>query len=115
VLWPAGDDPDDYGQPTRGTPIDLKVRWNLKRGEVAGPNGVPVSFDATAVVDRQIAAGSTMWLGTLEDWNATGSAGDESELMRVVLYDEIKDLKGRATRRVVTLKRFRDSLPDAAG
>lgn len=111
VLWPARFY-DDYGQPKIDSSVEIKVRWITKRSETLDPQGNTVQLDATVVVDRDIAIGSTMWLGKLADWYGTGSGGDASEVMQVVTFAKTPDLKGRAIRREVGLMRFRDSLPD---
>lgn len=112
VLW-GKSGTDDYGQPTTATAIEIPVRWLTKRDEVVDAQGNTIALDATVVVERQIAVGSLMALGNLSYWVGTGSAGDESEVMEVVTYEETPDLKGREIRRSVGLKRFRDALPES--
>jgi hypothetical protein len=109
-LWPPGA-ADRYGQPSRGEPVEIRVRWLSGQRAAAGPDGGTIMLDGSVVADREIAQDSLMWLGTLEEWNESGSAPDDSELMRVVYYRATPDIKGRATRRVVDLMRFRQALP----
>jgi hypothetical protein len=112
VLWPATGY-DDQGEVTVGDPVEIKVRWTIGRGETTDKLGNTIALDASAVVDRVIVAESNMWLGRLEDWyGSNGSAGDSTELMRVVTYSEVKDIRGNATFRTVGLKRYRDALPN---
>ena len=111
MLWTAAGF-DDYGEPTRATsPVEIKVRWLIGLKEAVDPNGNVIALESQAVVDRVIKAGSILWLGALADWYGTGSGGDDTELMRVAIYDETPDLKGRGKHRVVGLQRYRDSLP----
>jgi hypothetical protein len=111
VLW-ASSGRDAYGDPTVATPTELSVRWQLKRGETIGPEGTVVALDGVVVVDRRVAIGSQMWLGTLEDWYGTGSAGDDSEVYEVMTYNETPDIKDRYVRRTVGLKKYRDTPAD---
>jgi hypothetical protein len=110
VLWGRAGT-DRYGRPKVGAPEELDVRWNWRRTEATDQAGNEVALDADVAVDRRIAPGSKMWRGELADWYGTGSAGDDSELMEVVTYQEVDDVKGRETRRTVGLKRYEDKLP----
>jgi hypothetical protein len=112
VLWPA-EGIDDYGAPKVGEPVELKVRWENRRTETTDAQGNVIALDATVVVDREIAAGSKMWKGTWDDWYGVGSAGSDVGLCEVVMSPEVPDIKGRNVRRVVGLRRFRDSLPES--
>lgn len=111
LYWPfAGI--DDYGRPTvSGTPQELTVRWEQGRQEATDPQGGTITVDAVAVVDRAVTIGAEMWLGSLDDWLGTGSgsAGSDDEVMRIAAYEEVPDVKGRATWRQVGLQRKGDS------
>jgi hypothetical protein len=112
VLWlKAGT--DRYGEPMLGAPIELAppvhgVRWLDKRRDALDAQGNKVQIDGTVIVDRFIPVGSNMWLGTLDQWYALGSGNIPSRLCWVVSFDGAPDLKNRATRRTVTVKRFKD-------
>jgi hypothetical protein len=109
VLWEMSGY-DTYGQPTvSSTPIEISVRWEWKHEEEKTTDKYEVLLDAIVVVDREIAEGSNMWLGTLSDWYGTGSAGDDSEVLQVKFYNEVPDLKDRYIRRTVGLSFFRDT------
>lgn len=112
VLWPR-EGYTDYGEPVLGLPVELRVRWeNARRGSL-DPQGQTIAIDATVVVDRTVAVDSLMWLGTLEDWYATGSSGQDNGLSQVVAFSAIPDLKGRVIRRLCYLRRYKDSLPSS--
>jgi hypothetical protein len=113
VLWPISGT-DRYGEQTRGTRVQLRVRWNATHREMLDAQGNRIAIEAEAVVDRVVANGSVMWLGTIAQWDATGVTSTNSELMEVVSYEETKDVKGRYTERVVNLRRFRNTLPESA-
>lgn len=110
VLW-AANGVDNYGEKTVGSPVEIRVRWNAKRMETVDSKGSPMALDALAVVDRDVIDGSILWLGTLDDWYGTGSAGVGVGLHQVVTIETIRDVKGRATRRTVGLMRYKDRLP----
>ena len=102
---------DAYNEPTVSAPVVIKVRWVWVKKQVTDAEGNKRAIDATAVVNRDIATGSIMWLGELDDWVGTGSGGNDDELMEVVSYDETEDIKARNKRRTVTLAFYRDALP----
>ena len=111
VLWAAGGF-DQYGQEKVNAPVEINCRWNKKRTQVKDATGATITVDATVVVSREIRPGAVMWEGELEDWYGTGSAHfTDSELMKVVSYDETSDLKMRNVRRQIGLVFFRESLP----
>lgn len=100
---------DAYGEPLRGTPVEIMVRWNTKRTQMLTSKGEVVALDATAVVGQRIEIGSQMWLGALVDWYGTGSGQTDDELMEVKTYSETPDLKGRNSLKTVGLMRFRNT------
>ena len=106
VYWPLGT-PDDYGEPTRGEAVPLKVRWVYTKRQTRDANNNVVMTDAVAVVDRVIAPQSFMWLGHLDDF----SEAVDNEIMEVVSQDVYPDVKGRATDYRCNLARFKGSLP----
>jgi hypothetical protein len=111
VLWPA-DGHDPYGQPKVGCPEEITVRWVSKSRQATDANGNPITLDATVIVVQDVDPGSAMWLGTLEDWYGTGSAGQESGVMEVVTFDKTPDIKNRAIRRELGLRFYKDTLPN---
>lgn len=108
VLWPTTT-PDAFGQLQVGSPIEIRVRWNTKRSEAQGPNGGTITLDGQASVLQDIAIGSHMWLGTLEDFYGTGSgsAEEDTEVMRVATFNATPDIKNRYQQRTVGLQRLR--------
>lgn len=118
VLWEARGF-DAYGQPTvSATPVELDVRWVTKKGQNLRAKGNTssadsnlVDIDATAVVDRVIKVGSTMWLGELTAWYGSGSDTNDDEVMEVKRCRVTPDLKNRFTRWVVELAKYKDTLP----
>jgi hypothetical protein len=107
VLWALSGYGDD-GQHRFSAPAEVRVRWTDKQSQVVDKDGNNVALDATVVVLQVIAIGSLMWLGTLDDWYATGSGGVGTGLMIVKTTDFSTDIKNRATRRTVGLQRYKD-------
>lgn len=114
ILWPCSG-VDAYGKPQIdvNNPIELSVRWERSNEEILDPDGNTIKLDASVVVDRKIRVGSLMWLGELDDWVGTGSGSGQldTELMEVVGYKNIPDLKGRTSWEEVGLIRYKNQLP----
>jgi hypothetical protein len=113
VLWAAAEK-TEFGRRQVYPPVELDVRWQNKDDTTTRADGATVRVDAQVVVDREIEPDSIMWLGELEDWYGTGSAGDDSGLMVVVSFSNIPNTKGRRSRLVCKLQRFRDALPEVS-
>lgn len=109
VLW-AKTGVGRYGEPTLAAPVELVVRWDDKKIEMADKQGDIVSYDALVVVTQDILIGSLMWHGGLDDLPGTAYQ-PESDVMEVKVFDKCPDLKGRNYRRVVGLMRTKDALP----
>lgn len=120
LLWPVVGR-DAYGEPLRQeTPDEIMTRWEIGhagfystggRKEVLDPRTQSTSEEAIVVVDRYVEVGSLIWKGTLEEWlgngTGSGSAAEDNNLLQVVIYSEIPDLKGRNIRRICTCMKFR--------
>lgn len=105
VLWEASGK-DDYGEVTVDAAAEITVRWAERRREGVDPQGNTIAIDATAVVDREIAVGSIMWLGALVDLPTP-----LTDLNQVVNYNSIPDIKGREFYRTVSLIKYGNTLP----
>lgn len=100
---------DRYNNPKLTEPVEIRVRWVGTRSNMLDPNGERIVVDASAILAQDAKIGDQLWLGELEDWLGTGSAGDDTEvtIMEVVAFESTDDVKGRNTFREVGLKRFR--------
>lgn len=103
VLW-ANNGYDSYGQPDVSSPIELRVRWEATLKQITKPDGSPLNIDATVIVDREIAVGSYMWLGRLNQLEGTAGIA-EINVMEVISCIPVPDLKNRVTHRKVLLMR----------
>lgn len=109
VLWAGPSAPteyDDYGEPKVDAAVEIDCRWEERIQEVTGPNGTPVQSAAEVVVDRDVAVGSRMWLGQIDDYVSTYTK------LVVLAFDKVPDLKGVEYRRVAYLGRGSTTLPD---
>ncbi len=106
---------DRYGEPTRGSPVEPLVRWERTRKDMMAPDGTRVNVDVVMVYgcDLDLKIEDVVYLGVLEDWVGTGSAGDDSELMKVVALDYVPNIRGDAAYREAGLVKYRDTLPEA--
>lgn len=102
---------NDYGETKVDTtdPVEIKVRWVQTKREAIDPQGNVIAIDATVIVDREVVVGSKLWLGPLADYYGTG--GDDVEFVEVVSVARTPDLKNRAIRRELGVRRFRGTLP----
>jgi hypothetical protein len=105
VLW-AASSYDNFGCYQVTSPVEIDCRWEESRKQSASPENTVIAIVATAFVDREIAAGSILWKGSLSDL-PTSPTG----LKEVVDYEEVPDLKGRNVQRTVTLARYNEQLP----
>lgn len=116
VLWPfAGY--DSYGQPAVESAVELSpdnqdgVRWVEGVTEQISPEGTLVAASDTVHVNRSrvITVGSIMWLGALADVPSPITNHRE-----VIGVNATLDIKGRATKRNVTLQKI-DEFPAVVG
>ena len=102
---------DKYGQPTvSDVAQELRLRWDGQTRTVFGPNGDPVTIDATAGGwEFDPAIGSLVWPGRLRDLPGTGQR-PAVDVHRIVGSNLTPDIRGRNTYREATLVRTSDSL-----
>jgi hypothetical protein len=106
TLWAAGTETTSIGRKKVLASVAVEVRWEDREQDALNAEGETIRVDALAVVDRDIAIGSLMWLGKRANWTAT--IGD---LKEVVTFSKVPNLKGTRLRRVVGLIRYSDDLP----
>lgn len=106
TLWAAGTESTSTGRKKVLANTAIKVRWEDREQDALNAVGETIRVDALAVVNRDIAIGSLMWLGKRANWTAT--TGD---LKEVVTFSKVPNLKGTRFRRTVGLVRYSDDLP----
>lgn len=113
VLWGTSTT-NDYGERVRDVaPIEIAVRWIDKRGDTVDDNGTVIAFDAVVLTNVNVRPESLMWLGTLEEWYSTGSAGSAgygNNLMIVKSIARTPSIKNRYTVYQLTLVRFQETV-----
>jgi len=107
VVWPFIGY-DRSGQPKVGDPYEVWVRWLTKRRDVLDTKGNTIALDAEAVTEDDIPMDSVMRLGTLSDWQGTGSNQMDTELMLVKTFNYTPDVKERDAYRCVGLMRYKN-------
>lgn len=107
VWWPVVG-LDAYGQPRRGDPVEVDVRWLSQQRDMMDARGNVISYDATAVFTAPVAVGDVIWLGRLADFV---EARDGKDLMVISGAEDTLPMHGGRVRRTRRLKRFRSNLP----
>jgi hypothetical protein len=110
VLW-SRTGVDRYNEPVLSTPVEVMVRWVPTNKEAVTPQGETVGLDANVVVDLDVAFGSHLWRGSLDDWYGTGSGDVGGDVMEVKTISSADDIKGRSTRRTLGLSRYKSAAP----
>lgn len=108
TLWAADGTYTASGQPKRGTPVEIRVRWDDTRKEMLDKDGNTITVDASAVVDRDIPVHSLMRLGELAEWLGTGSSLADEELREVMMFNKVPDIRNRFAFREVGMMRWRN-------
>jgi hypothetical protein len=71
VFWPVGDtdglDEDAHGNPAYGTPVEVPCRWDETTVEYLSKDGTKEVSNCQVFVDRDMAVGGLLMLGTLDD------------------------------------------------
>lgn len=101
---------DEYVNPVVSARVELTVRWEYKQIEMLDPKGQPIKLDALVISPEEIPVKSIMWLG--KESELPDDLSTITELMQVVAYDKIPDVKGRVFRKTYGLKRYTDQLPE---
>lgn len=110
MYWPYQGE-DNYGEPLYGTGREVTVRWTDVHRSVRDAKGNLVSVDAEIVTDFALTVGDFLWKGSQSEWVGTGSGSVIEDVMQVVSYDEIPDLKNRFIRRESNLGKYQGTLP----
>lgn len=105
VYW-AFSSLDMHGQPTVSAATELDVRWEHGLAQEITPQTNPQSVDATVWVKQDVTVQSVMWLGALTDLPSP-----VTDVLEVIEFQKIPDIKGRDYERVALLRRYADSLP----
>lgn len=102
VYWPANG-VDEFGKPTWGSPEAIRCRWDDKQETFVNANGDEEVSRARVMVDRDIAAKSVLFLGTLDDVTDVENPKENEGAWEVRLTMKTPDRKGRRFLREVFL------------
>jgi hypothetical protein len=106
VLWEFSGGVDDYGKACVDGPKEIDVRWEHTRKKSASSETDAEQVVARIIVDRLIAPNSLLWRGKIVDLPP-----DPKDLVKVVEYREIPDVKGRNLRRSVFVSKYSNNIP----
>lgn len=108
VLWPKYLGADQFGRQRIADPIEIDSRWefgvNLSNTAIERAENVT----ATVFVDRKIDNGAILWKGSLEDL-----PDYPEDLVEVLSYEEVPDIKGEEVQRTVVVGAYANRLPQA--
>lgn len=110
VLWAASGS-DEFGQLQITQPVEFSARWELGAILSDSPLASTHRLVGRAFVDRVIPLESIVWKGTLEDYRLLNEPGD---LMQVVDYAEVPNVKANRILRTVLLTAWNSQLPTGA-
>lgn len=108
TVWPVLSGITDDGSDRVGRKYEIDTRW--EKGRAHGARQFQTNQQATGrvFVDRELPVGSILWRGKVKD-----ATVEPSGLYIVTSYYETNDVKGRDTRRVVTIAKYKNKLPPA--
>ncbi len=97
VYWPlSATELSAYGQPTYGTAIEIRCRWQDRQEEYFTPDNVRKISKAKVFVDRDVVVGGVLWQGQLIDVpTSLTSPKKNAGAFEIQRFDKIPDLKYR--------------------
>jgi hypothetical protein len=101
VLW-TNTGTDHYGRNTFSSPVEILCRWEDQIGEFTGPRGETLTTKAMVYVDRDLAVGDIIRLGSL-DSDAPETPDDVSDAWPVQAFSKLPDIKIRNYLRIAYL------------
>jgi len=110
VLWAASGRSGD-GEYTVSNPVEIDVRWERVKDQIRDSQSNMIAIDSRIVVDQEVAIGSVLWLGCIDDYDSTAT---DNEFEQVVAVPTIPDIKNRHYRRVLEVRRLGNTLPTIA-
>lgn len=108
VLWLFTGKPDDFGRPRVLQPKEIKCRWELGSQVIDSPLANTERIVGRVFVDRYVPVQSLLAQGDISIVQ-----NPPYQLMKVLDYSEISDVKGKEPRRFVLVGAWDDALPEA--
>ena len=104
VYWgPAEDGYDDFGQPLRGAPVELKCRWEDTAEEFVDPEGRKLISIAKVLVGQDLVVGGVLMLGKKVDITDEVNPLLNINAKRIRQFVKIPTLKATAFLRIAFL------------
>ena len=97
---------DSHREPRVSLPQEFSVRHELNEAEIVTEQDTNQPATSEMWVESAVASGSIVWLGTLVDLPAS-----PTNLFEVVGCSSVPDVKGRVWEYLLTLARYKHSLP----
>lgn len=104
ILW-ASIGTDQRGRPLLDEPREIKLRFLEGSGEALLSSSGENTRPAIAVVAEDVPVRSAIWVGCLDEWYEEGSAGNNVNVLEVVNFEKVPDIRGRNHYREITLIR----------
>lgn len=110
VLWRRTGQ-NRFGKPIIAVPSQIRCRWIESTQEKVDAQGNTITISGQVYVNTDIPIGSLMWKGKLLDLLGTDQH-PSGNVMQVISFSSTPDLKGRNHRKMATIARYMDTLPD---
>jgi hypothetical protein len=107
VIWDKVDI-DEYNNPIVAAARNICMRWEDTEQETINSKGDPIKLVALVITAEELVIGSILWKGKLASLPATTELTD---LLQVITYWGVPDVKNRVSRRTYGLQRYTDELP----
>lgn len=95
VLWTKGP-PDEFGSISFAAPVQIKCRWEDKRGQVLNKQDEKAPSMATVYVDRPVQIGDKLKKGAL-DTNTPLDPREDRDAFEIQGWAETPNLKAKET------------------
>jgi len=95
VYWSlSSTEVDAYGQPTYGTYVEIRCRWQAHNEEVLNEQGVLKTSKAKVYVASDVDVGGVLWQGRLVDVpTSTTEPKKNADAFEIIRFDKMPDLK----------------------
>lgn len=94
---------DEYGQPTFGTPIELKVRWDDVTEAYFNKMGESRSSESQVFVGQDVEEGGVLWLGRLTEVTDPAKPFAQKKAFQIQKFEKVPTLRATQFLRVAWL------------
>jgi len=95
VYWPlSSTEVDAYGQPTYGTAVEIRCRWQDRVEETLNEQGILKISKAKIYVASDVDVGGVLWQGRLVDVpTSLTEPKKNAKAFEIIRFDKLPDLK----------------------